>query len=396
MAHLRDEARPFGMPVLEDLPDPAGARVLLRATLDLPLSSDPSSPLARVRADGLAETIRWLVERNARVTVWGSIADPRDAACRRDVAPISLSRVSAVLGALDPSLGASPQVQFASCAEDTQGVAHVISEHDLYVNDTLQDSLLPVPSVMLPPPLLPSAIGRALQRDLTVLEPLVTAPHRPFVAVLGGEQTFDRLHGLVGLVLRADAVLLGGGLALPMLPALGRERADGSDQDFLRECRQVFGLSQRVRHRLVLPSDLVWSSDRSVHDSSTRRQAGDRVVDIGPTTRVHFCEELRGAGCVLWAGSVGRVEREPFRAGTRALAAALGEERSVILGGDALVDLLWREGIQPRTADVLTATDSAIELLKNGDLPAIGAIRDAAGRTTTRSGGGKPRAESTP
>ena len=50
----------------------------------------------------------------------------------------------------------------------------------------------------------------------------------------------------------------------------------------------------------------------------------------------------------------------------------------MVLGGDALVALLWRERIRPGKSEVLTATDSAIELLKNGDLPAISAIREAA------------------
>jgi 3-phosphoglycerate kinase len=364
----------MGMPLLEDLPDPEGANVLVRATLDLPLSSDPSSPLARIRAEGLAATVQWLAERGAHVTVWGVAGDAHGLGGSGG-GRVPLSHVRSVLHALEPALD-KDLLRLKSCVEDTGAVAQVVAHHDLFVNDTLQDSLLPVPSVTLPPSLLPSAIGRTLERDLAVLEPLTTAPPRPFVAVLGGERTFDRLHGLVGLVLRADAVLIGGGLALPMLQALGREPAD-DDGDFIQECRHVHGLSQRVRHRLVLPADLMWSSNTYAHISTRRERPGDAVVDIGPATCLRFGEELRGAGSVLWAGSVGRVESEPFRVGTRALAAALVDKESVVLGGDALVGLLWREGIRPRTSEVLTATDSAIELLKNGDLPAISAIREA-------------------
>jgi phosphoglycerate kinase len=350
--------------------------VLLRATLDLPLSADASLPLARVRAVGLATTVRWLVEHGAKVTVWGSPSGARstDGGRRR----VRLSRVRAVLDDLEPTLDGNPAVRVLSCDERTDAVARVVAGHDLFVNDTLQDSLLPLPSVTLPPTRLPSAAGRTLQGDLEVLQPLVTGPDRPFVAVLGGERTFMRLHGLQGLVLRADAVLLGSGLALAMLQALGRQPTEGGDDDFLWECRQVLGLSQRVRHRLVVPEDLVWSNGRSTRIAATRPRAGDEVVDIGPATRLRFGEELRGAGSVLWAGSVGKVEREPFRAGTRALAEALSDKRSVVLGGDALVDLLVREGSKPRASEVLSATDSAIELLKNGDLPALCAIRDAA------------------
>ena len=378
----------MGLPLLEDLPYPDGANVLVRATLDLPLSSAPSSPLAQIRAEVLAATVRWLAERGAHVTLWGGGgaggggAGVGGAGGRGGAGGGGgghLSHVRTVLLALEPSLDRGA-LRLERCAEDEdrEAVAQVVAHHDLFVNDTLQDSLLPVPSVTLPPTLLPSAIGRTLQRDLTVLEPLLTAPPRPFVAVLGGERTFGRLHRLVGLVLRADAVLIGGGLALPMLQALGRVPAEDRDNEFIQECRSVHGLSQRVRHRLVLPADLVWSRGGRAHVSTRRERTGDVVVDIGPATCLRFGEELRGAGSVLWAGSVGMVESEPFRAGTRALASALADKQSVVLGGDALVALLWRERIRPGKSDVLTATDSAIELLKNGDLPAISAIREGA------------------
>jgi 3-phosphoglycerate kinase len=361
--------RPFGVPLLDDLPDPDGMNVLVRAALGLALSPDPATPLALARAEGLAATVRWLVERGARVTVWGRPAG----------AP--LARVRTVLEAVEPALAGCRAVRLRTSAEEEGAVARMVHAHDLFVNDSLQDSRWPTPSVLVPPACLPSAAGRTLGRDLAVLEPFVRAPDRPFVAVLGGERTFQRLLGLAGLVLRADAVLLGGGLALPMLQALGREPRDtghrgdgGAGDDFLWECRRVIGLSQRVRHRLVLPDDLVWAATGSAAVSASRRAARDRVVDIGPAARLRFAEELMGARCALWAGSVGRVEDERSRAGTRALAAALEDAHSVLLGGDALVDFLHREDLAPRGARVLSATDGAIELLKDGELPAISAI----------------------
>jgi phosphoglycerate kinase len=382
----------MALPTIEDLPDPASKRVLLRATLDLPLSSDADHPLARARAGGLAATVRWLVERGAQITVWGSPCpqDPQDShadagAAHRVGVPRAargrLPHVRAVLGDLEPVLARHAAVRVRTCTEDPRAVERVASAHDLFVNDSLQDSLLPLPSVMLPPRQLPSAIGRTLQRDLSALEPLVTGPDRPFVVVLGGERTYQRLHGLVGLVLRADAVLLGGGLALPMLQAVGRELPDGAGDDFLWECREVLGLAQRVRHRLVLPDDLVWSHKGPARVSRTRTHEGDQVVDIGPVTSVRFGEELQGAATVLWAGSVGRVEHESSRAGTRALAASLRASQSIVLGGEALVDLLSGERLQPAAAALITSTDSAIELLKNGVLPAISAIADSAQRS---------------
>ena len=63
--------RPMGVPVLEDLPDPRGKRVLVRATLDLPIGPDAGLLLPRRRAESLRSTLDWLTGRGALVTVCG-------------------------------------------------------------------------------------------------------------------------------------------------------------------------------------------------------------------------------------------------------------------------------------------------------------------------------------
>jgi phosphoglycerate kinase len=196
------------------------------------------------------------------------------------------------------------------------------------------------------------------------------------LAVLGGERAFGRLHGLQGLVLRADKVLLGGAMALPMLQAVGMQPSQAPSQEFFWECRNIMGLAGRVHHQIMLPQDLVWwRLDGSVEVTPFDAPGGDDVVDIGPLTRRRFDEVLGGARTVLWVGALGRVEDVRFAEGTRAVASSLPADASTMFGGDGLVGLLDAERLLPAGADVLSATDAAIELLKNGDLPALAALR---------------------
>ena len=357
--------------MLEDLPSPAGKAVLVRATFDRPLAADPARPLALRRARGLAATVEWLVERGARVTVCGNTEGPDTAGVTEGLDGVRRAVLTA------SSFGKIPDsVAFRSSPEDPEEVGLLVKRHDLFVNDTLQDSILPLPSLMLPPRSLPSAVGRTLQHDLEILDGLLSDPARPFVAVLGGERSFDRLHGLRGLVLRADTVLLGGALALPMLQALGRQPDDELTEAFLWECRSLIGLSRRVRHQIMVPFDLVWrGADGSVEVSPDDVRHGGEVVDIGPLTRVRFAEVLGTAGLTLWAGALGKVEEPVFAQGTREVAASLTRKAPVVLGGDALVALLGPADLVPPSADMLSATDAAIELLKSGDLPALAALR---------------------
>jgi phosphoglycerate kinase len=381
-----------GVPVLEDLPDPAGRRVLVRATFDRPLADDPAAPLAQRRARGLASTLKWLHLNGARATVCGHAMEGpggdrgtgggqsgsgQSGEREHGATQRHLARIRESLEQAWPELaGAGDSVELRSASEDPSVVRRLVEGHDLFVNDTLQDSFLPVPSLTFPPAALPSAVGRTLEHDLATLDAFLLDPPRPFVVLLGGERSFDRLHGLQGLMLRADTVLLGGGLALPMLQALGTQPTDHATEAFLWECRSILGLSQRVHHQVSAPVDLVWSdAGGAVAVTSANERAGVVVGDIGPLTRIRFGEVLAGARSVLWAGALGMVEQEPFRAGTVAIAAGLPRGASVVLGGDALVTALAASHLLPRSAEMLSATDAAVELLKNGDLPALAAIR---------------------
>lgn len=357
------------VPVLEDLPDPGGKSVLVRATFNRPLAADPAQPLAELRARGLGATIEWLHKAGAQVTLCGDTGEV-DGARRR------LTQLRHALRGAFSSPEVAEAVSFRSASEGVPAVGRLLAGHDLFVNDSLQDSFLPLPSLMVPPTRVPSAAGRTLEHDLAVFDKLLADPPRPFVVILGGERSFDRLHGLEGLVLRADTVLLGGALALPMLQALGSQPADGATASFLWSCRHIIGLSQRVRHRLNLPLDLVWRApDGSSEVTAASSRGSGEVADVGPLTRIRFAEEVQGAGSILWAGALGIVEEQVFASGTHAVAASLPSDGAVVIGGDALAASLAAAGLLSESADMLSATDAAVELLKNGDLPALSALR---------------------
>ena len=181
---------------------------------------------------------------------------------------------------------------------------------------------------------------------------------------------------MAGLVVRADAVLVGGAIALPILQAIGQQPAHTAPEGFLSECRGIHGLAARVSHRLYLPEDLVWQGDTGQVEVKRCDVPGvGQVVDIGPLTRLRFAEMLQGARTILWTGALGQVETRQFAEGTVAVAAALrASQAGTVIGGDALVSVLEAEGLLEGHIHALSATNSALELLKNGTLPALAAL----------------------
>ncbi|HXY44935.1 MAG TPA: phosphoglycerate kinase [Acidimicrobiales bacterium] len=367
-ADERGGHRPLGVPTLEDLGDVSGRSVLVRADLDI-ADLEPGTPAHDRRLDVFLPTLAWLRDRGAKVTVCGhrgTVANPGDAAFDRLCRQVE-----------DACPGVSVLPNLAGERErsgDLQLAADLAVGHDFYVNEAFQWCWVPLASIIGPPALLPSAAGLRLAADLELLEPLLLSPPRPFVAVFGSDQSLSRLPGLRGLILRADATLVGGAMALPFLQAIGTQPAPRPETELLRECRACFGLAREIQHHIQLPSDLVWERpDGTAVLAPSVSSLLASVSDIGPTTRLRYAETLRGAGSVLWTGALGRAEDPRFAAGTRAVAAGLPANGHVVLGGDAALAAL--ADVAPAATGVLSATDSAVALLKDGDLPGLAALR---------------------
>jgi phosphoglycerate kinase len=369
------------VPGLEDLPDPAGRHVLVRADLDVPVTFTGHLREAR-QLRQLGPTVEWLVGQQATVTICGH-QGPLGLAGDPD----RFGRTVEALHQLYPGVTVAPNLsEWDGAYDDAAPLASLLEGQDLFVNDDFQHSSMSLSSVIGPPTVLPSAAGRQLHADVQLLLPLLSAPDRPLVVVLGSRDTLDRIHNLYSLVLRADAVLVGGQMSQPFLTAIGRQQAGDDAPEFLDECRHAYGVGQTIHHPIHLPSDLVWeSSDGSITTLDELQTVDGSIGDIGPRTGLKFADILRGAGSIVWAGSLGKVEEAPFVEGTLALGRALtGSGARVVLGGDALLQTLGGNGLLPDSAGILSATGSAIALLKDGDLPGLTVLRQASNRPGSR------------
>ena len=168
-------------------------------------------------------------------------------------------------------------------------------------------------------------------------------------------------------------------MSQPFLAAIGHQPPSGESAEFLEECRHAYGVGNTIHHLIHLPSDLVWESDSGNTVTAGQLEVVDGSIgDIGPKTGIEYADVLRGAGTILWMGSLGKVEDDRFVGGTLALGRALvGSTARIVLGGDALSLSLGRHGLVPDAAEFVSATGSAVALLKDGDLPGLTVLRQA-------------------
>ena len=375
----------FGVPELEDLPDVSGKSVLVRVDFNVPLKNGVIGDDLRIRA--ALPTLQWLTERGAKVTCCTHLGRPKGAP---DPA-YSVEPVRRRLAERAPGVELLENVRFnaGETSNDPAFVAELIAGHDLYVNDAFGASHRAHASIVGPPEHLPSAAGRLLAKEVEVLLGVREDPTRPFVAITGGSKVSDKLGVINALLDLADSLIIGGGMCFTFLKAMGHSVGNSlCEDDQVDTCRQLLA---DHGDRLHLPSDIVGlgpggklfdpEAGGEVRNLGRSIPDGWMGVDIGPGTAAEFADVIREAGTILWNGPMGVFEDPRFEAGTRVVAEAVAESRgfSVIGGGDSAAAIA-QFGLASEVDHVSTGGGASLELIEQGDLPGLAALRLAAER----------------
>ena len=413
---------------LDDLGDVAGARVVVRADLNVPLEGGGAgaqgasaerrerSPRGhRTVADDLRiratlPTLRELLDRGAALVLASHLGRPKGEP-RDDLrlGPVA-DRLGEVLGrdvmALDEVVGDGPEGAAAHLgagevlllenlrfdpgeeANDVRFAGRLAELADAYVDDAFgavhreHASVAALPELMLASGR--SAVaGRLLQKEVEVLGRLLRAPDPPYVAVLGGAKVSDKLGVLTSLVEQVDALLIGGAMAFTLIAARGGEVGDSLvERDRLDEVRAVIDRAGERGTLLELPQDVVAAPEPTVDAARRTLRAseiprGQKGLDIGPRTVEEFARILADAKTILWNGPMGVFELEPFSAGTRGVAMAIAGASafSVVGGGDSLL-AVRRAGLEDSFDHLSPGGGASLEVLEGTPLPGLAVLAD--------------------
>jgi phosphoglycerate kinase len=369
------------VPVLEDLGDLDGRRVLLRADFNVPLKDGEITDDLRIRA--ALPTIQWLLERGAVVTACSHLGRPKGEPDPK----YSMDPVRARLAELAPEVTLLENLRFnpGETTNDPAFVQQLIEGQDAYVNDAFGASHRAHASIVGPPQFLPSAAGRLLQREVEVLLPLRTDPARPFVVILGGAKVSDKLGVIDALSKVADSLIIGGGMCFTFLAAQGHPVGSSLlEEDQIETCERLLASDVTIH----IPSDITaLGPGGKIGDPSAGgevRQMGASIpdgwmgLDIGPGTAAEFTDVILEARTVLWNGPMGVFEDPRFEAGTRAVAQALADTRAfTVVGGGDSAAAIKQFGLDDEVDHVSTGGGASLELLELGDLPGLEALRGA-------------------
>ena len=191
---------------------------------------------------------------------------------------------------------------------------------------------------------------------------------------------------LQSVLLDADSLIIGGGMCFTFLAAQGHSIGNSLfEADFVDTCK---ALLDEHGDRLHLPSDIVGlgpggklfdpEAGGEVRNFGADLPDGWMGVDIGPGAAAEFGDIIGEAGTILWNGPMGVFEDPRFEAGTKVVAEAVAETRgfTVIGGGDSAAAIA-QFGLASQVDHVSTGGGASLELIEQGDLPGLQALREA-------------------
>jgi phosphoglycerate kinase len=370
------------LPVLEDLGDVRGLKILVRADLNVPLLGEGAERRVadQFRIEATVPTLTWLLERGAVVTVCSHLGRPTP----ETLSELSMAPVRALIQETFGEVEVLENLRFdpGEVANDRSFAEALATGFDAVVLDAFGASHRNHASIVTLPSLLPSVAGRNLELEVEALSKLLDHPDSPYVAVVGGAKVSDKLALLRSLVGKVDAVLVGGAMAFTFLLAQGIEVGSSLvEPELQEECTALLESG-----KILLPRDFqTLAADESFgpgdHVGEVVLSEGSvpphyRGLDIGPETVELFSSELLGAKTILWNGPMGVYEDPRFSMGTLGIARAVADSSaySVVGGGDSAA-ALRQEGLEDTVSHLSTGGGASLEFLEeNGHLVGIDAL----------------------
>jgi phosphoglycerate kinase len=389
----------FNKKTVRDI-DVKGKKVLVRVDFNVPLTETGVGDDTRIRA--AIPTIQYLLDNGAAVILCSHLGRPKGGPeAKYSLKPVA-EHLAGLLGlpvkfatdCIGPEAESAAKTlkpgevlvlentRFHPEEEknDPKMAEQLASLVDLFVNDAFGTAHRAHASTEGVTHFLPSVAGFLLEKEIKYLGQAIADPKRPFVAILGGAKISDKIGVINNLLTKADAVLIGGGMANTFIKAKGFTTADSLVEDESVSIARV--LLEKAGGKIHLPVDVVLADKFDAAATSKTVPVGNvpegwRILDIGPETIKAFGKIIHTAGTVVWNGPMGVFEFPRFAEGTFGVAKAVADSQAVsIIGGGDSVAAIQQSGLTDKITHISTGGGASLEMLEGLELPGVAALQD--------------------
>lgn len=223
--------------------------------------------------------------------------------------------------------------------------------------------------------------GFLIEKEIQFIGKALSNPERPFVAIIGGAKVSDKIGVISNLLEKADAVVIGGGMANTFLAAQGKGIGSSLfEEEKLPLAKELLAKAEEKGVKVFLPAEVV-VADKFAADANHKTVSVDEVPADWMILDNKFskeCQEaLENAKTIVWNGPMGVFEFDAFAHGTENIAHAVAESTGIsIVGGGDSIAALKKTGLSDKITHISTGGGATLEFLEGKPMPGIAAIAD--------------------
>jgi 3-phosphoglycerate kinase len=406
--------KPFGRPcppgieaIVMDIPQlqeaiVSGKRVLVRADFNVPLTPDGTIANDRRIVESLP-TINYLLEHGATVILLSHLGRPKGMEKQWSLSPVA-TRLEQLLNkpvqfwedyvsdGIEQKVAALAAGSIVLCenirfheeekTNDAAFAQRLAKLGEVFVNDAFGAAHRAHASTVGVTAYLPSYAGLLLSREIELIGNAVTKPERPFLVIIGGGKTPEKIHVINKLLDMADTIYLGGAVANTFFATWGiGVGVSKVDHEMIEMARNILWKATRVPATLLLPSDVVVSNaDRTTEPTSMpydKVPMGQGIFDIGVNSQKELAAIIQKAKTIIWSGPMGLYEDERFATGTRVTGEQIAAANALsIIGGGDTISTIKDETVLKGMDLISTGGSAMLEFIEKGTLPVIEALKN--------------------
>ncbi|MDE5898416.1 MAG: phosphoglycerate kinase, partial [Treponemataceae bacterium] len=270
-------------------------------------------------------------------------------------------------------------------AEQEKMAAELAGYGDVYVNDAFGTAHRAHASTATIAKFMDVKVGGFLmEKEVTYLEPMVTNPPKPMVAIIGGAKVSSKIAVLESLLKNASSLVIGGGMAYTFLKAQGFKVGKSLvEDDFIPTAEKLLADAKAKGVDIILPVDHVAAAEFSADAAPVAVDGTDipddlMAMDVGPKTIELYKAAIGAAKSIVWNGPVGVFEFDAFAKGTetvaKLVAEATGRGAMTVVGGGDSVAAVNKFNLASKMSHVSTGGGASLEFLEGKTLPGIACL----------------------
>ena len=256
---------------------------------------------------------------------------------------------------------------------------------DVYINDAFGTAHR-AHSSMVGIDLPHKAAGFLMEKELNAFAAVLEHPQRPLLAILGGAKIADKIPLITNLIEKADAIIIGGGMAYTFKKVIdGMEIGDSLfDPEGAKIVADLVAKAEERKVKLIFPVDFVcgdaFSPNANIQmaDGASGIPVGWEGLDAGPKSIALYREAIMGAKTIIWNGPPGVFEFEKFSGASKAMAEAVAEATAqgatTVVGGGDTATAAKKFGVADKVSHCSTGGGASLEFLEGKVLPGVAAL----------------------